>query len=158
MLDLNKDNIDDFLQLHDWRVAKFAQLSAWNKAKFAFILSWDWAKFAGRVVGAFRTFFFFGIAGLLGIGEMFSMVDLSSLLYMFLPEGGKITVGGVLAILSICGIVLRAVTSTPAFQKWREMRAPLPPVAAVPPAGDKPVVVNTEKVAEAIRQSETEES
>lgn len=80
--------------------------------------TWNWAKCAGRVLNGMRTLLFFGVTGGLALLAKVQDFDLSGIVSRV--SGKQIAAEDVMLFMSTAGVVLRFVTSTPVFERWRK--------------------------------------
>lgn len=80
--------------------------------------TWNWTKCAGRVLNGLRTLLFFGVMGGTAILAKLEAFDLSGLVSRV--SGKQIAAEDIMLFMSAAGIVLRFVTNTPVFERWRK--------------------------------------
>jgi hypothetical protein len=79
----------------------------------AWTATWNFAK----ALKGIRTLLFFTVTGGLGLLDAFNGIDLTGLAQRYL--GANVKVGDIMTFLSIAGILLRFVSNTPIFARWR---------------------------------------
>lgn len=71
----------------------------------------------GAVTGI-RALLFFGVTGGIGLLDSLNGIDLSSLLETYLG-GTKVKPGDIMVLMAVAGALLRLITRTPVFVRWR---------------------------------------
>lgn len=94
-----------------WRAAKCAALTT-------VISSWNAARCVGRLVQGARTFLFFGVTGIMALSATLQGFDIAS----FISRWTNIAVSSedVMVFMAVGGLVLRFITTTPAFTRWQK--------------------------------------
>lgn len=72
-----------------------------------------------RSLTGLRTVLAFGITGALALATEFGNLDLTPLVAAFLPAGSKLNGAALVVLMSALGILLRLITNTPVFSRWR---------------------------------------
>ncbi len=76
------------------------------------------ASWANRVLTSTRTLLFFAVTATLGVLDSLGTVDISGLVADLFGTT-RIKPGDVMLLMSVTGALLRLVTTTPVFARWR---------------------------------------
>ena len=103
------------------KLVGFAALRAWWTSVTAAVTMKNFIACASRTayrsVEGLKTLLVFALTGGLALVSEFNGIDLTPLVQMFLPAGAHLDVAQVITLMSVLGILLRLVTSTPVFRK-----------------------------------------
>lgn len=79
--------------------------------------AWDLTKCAGRLLNGVRTLLFFAVTGALAFGAKLGDVDISGFISRL--TGANVDSSDIVVFMSLSGIVLRWLTTTEVFARWK---------------------------------------
>jgi hypothetical protein len=79
---------------------------------------WRAAKAALAALNSLRTLLFFGVSGALLLLAKFTDTNVATFISKAL--GGEISPEDLMLFMSVAGVVLRFITTTPVFERWRK--------------------------------------
>jgi hypothetical protein len=102
-----------------------AQAKGHCLAARALLATWSGTKATGRaiacayrVLNGLKTILFFVLSGGLALATELQAIDLTPYVEMLLPAGAHVSGAQVITLLSLAGIGLRLITTTPIFVRW----------------------------------------